>query len=194
MASVREGPVLTSEFEAIARAVERETEGVLVELIDGRLGVKALPDGNHGEILNWLLLTSMPLGPAMFLHIARMGLRVGADRSDRVRPDGVLAPLNAFRGSGEWAPPDAVVMTVDITSSDSDADQRIRVEKPTVYAQTGISIYLLIDRDAAEMVVHCEPGGSSYQEVHRYAVGRSVTLPNPVGVTLDTTPLKDWIG
>ncbi|QIS10276.1 Uma2 family endonuclease [Nocardia arthritidis] len=193
MTAVEEGRILTTEFESIARAVERETEGVLVEFIDGKLGVKGVPDGDHNRILNWLLMTLMPLHPALFLHIAGQGLAVGAYRRGRARPDGVLAPPDAFVGAGEWASADQAVMVVEVTSPDSDSNRRDRCEKPIAYADASIPIYLLIDRDSAEVVVHSQPSAGRYQDVHRYAFGLEVALPEPVGVTLDTEPLKNWI-
>lgn len=85
-------------------------------------------------------------------------------------------------------------MAVEVTSHDSDTNQRDRVEKPVAYAQAGISIYLLIDREAGKVVVHSQPDEDGYyQDTHSYAFGREVTLPEPVGITLDTTPLKDWV-
>lgn len=186
-----EGPILTTEFESIARAVERETEGVQVELIGGRLGVKRVPDGDHGRILNWLLMLLLPLNPGQFLHVIGQGLAVGSYRKGRARPDGILAPPDAFAGAGEWASPDAVVMTVEVTSHDSDTNQRDRVEKPIAYAQAGIPIYLLIDREAGKVVVHSQPDMDGYQDSHSYAFGRAVSLPEPVGITIDTESLKD---
>ncbi|MET8871683.1 hypothetical protein [Nocardia sp. NPDC004604] len=67
------------------------------------------------------------------------------------------------------------------------------MEKPIAYAQVEIPIYLLIDRDSAEVVVHSNPNGDKYLDVHRYAIGLEVTLPEPVAVTLDTAPLLNWI-
>jgi Uma2 family endonuclease len=193
MTAVEEDPILTAEFESIARAVERETEGVQVELIGGRLGVKRVPDGDHGRILNWLLLLLMPLSPGQFLHVIGQGLAVGAYRKGRARPDGILAPLDAFVGAGEWASPESVVMTVEVTSHDSDTNLRDRVEKPVAYAQAGIPIYLLIDREAGKVVVHSQPDEDGYQDVHSYAFGREVTLPGPIGIALDTASLADWV-
>lgn len=193
MTAVEEDPILTDEFESIARTVERETEGVQLELIGGRLGVKRVPDGDHNRILNWLLLLLMPLNPRLFLHVAGQGLAVGTYRKGRARPDGVLAPPDAFVGTGEWGLPDPVVMTVEVTSHDSDSNSRDRVDKPIAYAQAGIPIYLLIDRDSGEVVVHSRPGEERYQDVHSYAFGLEVVLPEPVGITVDTTPLLDWV-
>ncbi|WP_433522407.1 Uma2 family endonuclease [Nocardia pseudovaccinii] len=186
-----DGPIFTTEFESIARAVERETEGVQVELIGGRLGVKRVPDGDHGRILNWLLLLLLPLNPELFLHVIGQGLAVGSCRKGRARPDGILAPPDSFAGAGEWASPDAVVMAVEVTSHDSDTNQRDRIEKPLAYAQAGIPIYLLIDREAGKIVVHSQPDEDGYQDLHRYPFGSAVSLPKPVSITFDTESLKD---
>jgi Uma2 family endonuclease len=190
MTAVQEPGIDVAEFEAIARAVDRETDAVRVELIGGRLGAKPVPDGNHDWILNWLLVTIMSLGGNLFLHQGR-GLQVGAYRKGRARPDGVVAPMDAFLGCGEWAAPESVRMAVEVTSRDSDTNQRDRIDKPAAYAEAGIPIYLLVDRDTKEVVVHAEPGSVRYQVVHRYAFGHSVTLPEPVAMTLDTTPLVE---
>jgi Uma2 family endonuclease len=193
MNAVFDDPVRVEEFETVARIAERETEDWRFELIGGRLGVKLMPDGDHGRILKWLLLLLMPLSPGLLLDITGQGLALGKYRKGRARPDGILAPIDAFVGAGEWASANGVVMTVEVTSSDSDTNQRDRVDKPAAYAQTGIPIYLLIDREKTVLVVHTNPDGDRYRDVHTAAFGDIVTLPAPVGITLDTTPLLDWI-
>ncbi|MFJ6121622.1 hypothetical protein [Streptomyces sp. NPDC092129] len=45
--------MLVEEFERIAAAAERE--GVRMEFIYGKLGVKAAPDGDHEEIIRWVM-------------------------------------------------------------------------------------------------------------------------------------------
>ncbi|MGF6886196.1 hypothetical protein ABIA39_000163 [Nocardia sp. GAS34] len=152
-----------------------------------------MPDGDHNRILNWLLVLLLPLNPGLFLHVAGQGLRIGPYRQGRARPDGVLAPLDAFVGCGEWANADAVSMVVEVTLHDSDTNQRDRVEKPSAYAASSISMYLLIDREKTEVVLYSEPADGEYQDVHRFAFGRPVPLPEPIGITLDTTPLQDWV-
>ncbi|MEU3407258.1 hypothetical protein ABZ766_25405 [Streptomyces sp. NPDC006670] len=37
-------------------------------------------------------------------------------RSGRARPDGVLAPVGTFAGTGEWADPTGVLMVLEVTS------------------------------------------------------------------------------
>lgn len=120
------------------------------------------------------------------------GLRIEAYRKGNARPDGSFARSGAFAGQGEWASPDGVLMVVEVTSYDEDTDRRDRVEKPRAYAETGIPVYLLIDRDSCEVKVHSQPDGVRYEQVVTVPYGKTVALPDPVGIELDTEPLKNW--
>jgi hypothetical protein len=84
-------------------------------------------------------------------------------------------------------------MVVEVTSYDTDTDKRDREEKPRAYAQTDIPVYLLIDRDSCETLVYSEPEDGAYARLTRRSFGKTVELPDPVGVSLDTEPLKDWV-
>ncbi|MFD0357080.1 Uma2 family endonuclease [Streptomyces sp. NPDC127110] len=184
--------MLTEDFEALARIGAREVEGLRLEFIDGKLGVKAVPDGDHDRIVLWLARLCMQHRPELWLHVER-GLKVQEYRAGRARPDGSLAPDDAFVGQGEWADPAPVLMVVEVTSYDSDTDARDRSEKPRAYAQTGIPVYLLIDRQNCDVTVYSEPDGGRYESVRTVAFGKDVELPDPVGITLPTEPLKDWV-
>jgi hypothetical protein len=76
---------------------------------------------------------------------------------------------------------------------DSDTDRRDRVDKPRAYAETGIPVYLLIDRDTCELKVHSRPDGVRYETVQTLPFGKDAALPDPVGITLDTEPLKNRV-
>lgn len=84
-------------------------------------------------------------------------------------------------------------MVVEVTSYDSDTDGRDRREKPLAYARAGIPVYLLVDREVREVTVFSEPDGGRYEDVHIVPFGKDVELPDPVGITLHTEPLKDWV-
>ncbi|MEU3355898.1 Uma2 family endonuclease [Streptomyces sp. NPDC037389] len=183
--------MLTAQFEALAQAAIREAEGLRLEFIDGKMGVKAVPDGLHETITMWLVRQCLQHRPDMDLHTGQ-GLKIETCRKGRARPDGTLAPTGHFVRAGEWAEPDGVLMTVEVTSHDYDTNRRDRVEKPRAYAESGIPVYLLLDRDADEVTVYSEPVEGAYQERHTAAFGKSIELPGPVGFTLDTEPLKAW--
>jgi Uma2 family endonuclease len=84
-------------------------------------------------------------------------------------------------------------MVVEVTSYDPDTDKRDREEKPRAYAETGIPVYLLIDRDSREVLVHTEPERGVYSNLVRRPFGKRVELPEPVGIVLDAEPLKAWV-
>ncbi|MGW3283986.1 Uma2 family endonuclease [Streptomyces sp. NPDC001002] len=186
--------LLVEEFEQIAAFAEREIETVRFEFVGGRMGLRKATDGNHGSIVMWLIHTWLPSRPELGLYPSR-GLRVEAHRRGRVLPDGVLAPVGHFAGHGDWSDPDGVLMTVEITSYDSDTHHRDREEKPRAYAEAGIPVHLLIDRDKRSVVVHSDPDpDEGYRDIHTVRFGGEVTLPNPVGIVIDTEVLKQYIG
>ncbi|MFG2601705.1 Uma2 family endonuclease [Streptomyces sp. NPDC048462] len=191
--SVVDDSVLTQEvFEDLARHAIRAEEALRLEFVNGKLGVKAVPDGDHGRIIAWLTQMCMQSDPRNWLF-AEQGLRIETYRKGNARPDGALARLDAFVGQGEWADPAAVLMLVEVTSYDDDTDLRDRVEKPRAYAETGVPVYLLIDRDSYEVKVHSQPDGVRYETVVTVPFGKTVRLPEPVGIELDTEPLKNWV-
>ncbi|MFI8459002.1 Uma2 family endonuclease [Kitasatospora sp. NPDC085464] len=192
MTAISDRPqMLPEEFEELSRHLARTAEGIRPEFINGKLGVKPVPDGDHGRIVQWLLRICIQARPELYLH--DQGLKVQGYRGGFARPDGTLADADAFVGRGDWATTESVLMVVEVTSYDSDTDRRDRVEKPRAYAETGIPVYLLIDRDSAEVTVHSQPDGVRYESVRIVPFGRTVDLPDPVGIPLDTEPLKNWV-
>ncbi|MEV6955782.1 Uma2 family endonuclease [Streptomyces sp. NPDC051183] len=178
-----------TDFETLAR---RAPETVTLEFINGKLGVKPLPDQRHGAIVMWLLRQCMQQRPELALY-PEQGLKVESYRTGRARADGALAPYDHYAAQeGEWADPAGTLMVVEVTSFDPDTDQRDRREKCTAYAQAGIPVYLLVDRDTDMLSVHSDPEGGTYRHSESYAYGKRVILPSPVGITLDTEKLKDY--
>lgn len=191
MTAIEDRPqMLADEFERIAVAAERE--GVRLEFIHGRLGVKALPDGDHDEIIRWVMEHCMQQRPDLWLYPER-GLKVDTYRRGYAKPDGTLAPKGSFAGQGEWADAGQVAMVVEVTSYDSDTDQRDRVDKPRAYAETGIPVYLMVDRTNCETLVYSQPENGAYTVLVHYAFGKTIEVPAPVVLTMDTEPFKQWV-
>ncbi len=180
-----------AEFETIASAAP---ETVTLEFLGGRICVKRTPDGDRSTIVTWLARRCMQSRPDLDLYQGT-GLRVETYREGRAKPDAVLAPEAHFAGHGEWADPDGALMAVEVTSYDSDTDRRNRHEKPAAYGQSGIPLYLLIDRDSYTLTVHSSPdrqvGG--YRDIRTGKFGEKVLLPDPIGIELDTEILKNYV-
>ncbi|MER5560871.1 Uma2 family endonuclease [Streptomyces sp. NPDC002506] len=184
--------MLTEDFEAVARIAAREVEGMRLEFLDGIVRSKAMPDGDHGRIIQWLTRICLQYRPELWLHPGQ-GIKAQQYRAGRAIPDAALAPSEAFVGQGDWVDPEAVLMAVEVTSWESDTHRRDHVEKPRAYAETGIPVYLLIDRAKCEVSVYSQPNGSRYESVHIVPYGTDIALPDPVGITLRTEQLKDWV-
>ncbi|WP_353947110.1 Uma2 family endonuclease [Streptomyces sp. HUAS MG91] len=180
------------DFEELARHAIRTNEALRLEFIGGKLGVKGVPDGDHSTIIEWLSRLCMQADGGWWLY-TEQGLHVETYRNGNARPDGSLAMSGTFAGQGEWASTDGVLMVVEVTSADSDTNRRDRVEKPIAYAESEIPVYLLIDRDTGEVKVHSQPDGVRYEQVVTVPFGKTVALPDPVGIELDTEPLKEWV-
>jgi Uma2 family endonuclease len=147
-----------------------------------RIGVKPVPDGDHAEIIRWIMQRCMQQRPDLWLY-AEQGLRVETHRKGHARPDGALALIDTFAGQGEWADPAGVLMAVEITS---------HTEKSVAYAQAGIPLYLLIDRDSCDATVFSEPEGGTYGSRATLAFGHSIDLLG-LGVTLETEAFKNYV-
>jgi Uma2 family endonuclease len=145
-----------------------------------------------GPIVQWLIRLFIALRPELFLW-TEQGLKVRGYRAGRARPDGVLADAEAFVGCGEWADPDPVLMVVEVTSHDQDTERRDRDEKPRAYAESGIPVYLLIDRQSCEVTAYSEPVDGRYEQRLTVSFGAEIRIPDPVGVSLDTEALKAWV-
>ncbi|WP_217182205.1 Uma2 family endonuclease [Streptomyces sp. AC495_CC817] len=187
----RTSQMSVEEFETIASAAP---ETVTLEFINGRIGVKQVTDGDHSTIVSWLTRRCMQSRPDLDVYQAQ-GLRVDTYRQGRAKPDAVVTPEAHFAGHGEWADPHGALMVVDVTSYDSDTDWRDRHEKPAAYGQSGIPLYLLIDRDSCTVTVHSSPdplvGG--YRDIHTAKFGKEVCLPGPMDIELDTEILKSYV-
>ncbi|ASY34527.1 MULTISPECIES: Uma2 family endonuclease [unclassified Streptomyces] len=178
------------EFEQIARTAP---ETVRLEYLNGKIEGKPVPDGNHDEIIAWLMRMCIQHRPDLWLYPER-GLKVEKYRKGRARPDGVLAPVQHFEGMGEWSEPEGVLMVAEVTSHDWDTHQRDRVEKGRGYAAAGIPVYLLIDRQAGSFIVYTEPEDSGYRSATVRTFGTPIELPEPVRCTIDGAELKRLAG
>ncbi|MEU0630575.1 Uma2 family endonuclease [Streptomyces sp. NPDC005989] len=179
-------------FEDLARHALRVEEAPWLEFLGEKPAFKVRPYGSRRRIIEWLARLCANADQSHWLF-ATQGLHVGTYRKGNARPDAVLAPLENFVGQGEWADPSGVLMVVEVTSYDEDTDRRDRVEKPRAYAETAIPVYLLIDRETCEVKVHSQPDGVRYEQVVTVPYGKTVELPDPVGIELDTEPLKNWV-
>jgi Uma2 family endonuclease len=110
------------------------------------------------------------------------------------RPDNHVIPgitfvsveADPFHGAASWmsAKNDAIVMVVEVTSSRPKQD---RETKRTGYARAGIPFYLLVDRDEETVTLFSGTDGTTYRHTDQVPFGRSLPLPEPFEIELDTS-------
>ncbi|NUR03892.1 MAG: Uma2 family endonuclease [Streptomyces sp.] len=170
-------------FERISAAVPM---GWRVELVEGEIYVTPPANGEHEEILaqvNRQVIRQVP--DDSLLNYFGIGLNVpGSSETGHVEPDMVIAPMGTFDDQEQWHDPSAVLLVAEVTSkSTADRDRHLKIRG---YARAGIPIYLLIDREEAEVTVYSEPSGDDYTQNPKYKLGLAVPLPAPLGFELDT--------
>lgn len=191
----RTSQATVEEFEEIAsHAYKVSDKAVRLEFIAGEIREKPVADGDHSTIVAWLARRCMQVNPELYLFPEKQ-LKVEAYREGRAIADGVLAPWEHFAGQGEWAEPDGVLMTVEVTSFDSDTGRRDRREKPSAYAAVGIPVHLLVDRSSCTVTVFTHPDAdrACYRDSHTAPFGEPVVIPDPVNIELDTEGLKNYV-
>ncbi|AUG80320.1 hypothetical protein CFP65_5624 [Kitasatospora sp. MMS16-BH015] len=100
-------------------------------------------------------------------------------------PDLAVIPEALALGAAALTP-DQTLLVVEVTSeSNGDTD---RVTKRKRYAQYGAPLYLLADRQRRECTLFAEPHDLGYAVVDGpHPFGTPIRLPEPFGLTLDTT-------
>jgi Uma2 family endonuclease len=161
--------------------------GWRVELIEGEICVTPPANGEHEGIVSRLNRQIIRKDPDDFLFTyTGIGLNVpGASKTGHVVPDLVVAPDGCFDDEKQWHDSLPVLLVAEVTSpgtADRDRDKKIRG-----YARAGIPIYLLIDREEAEVVVYSEPSDDDYTQAPKHKLGLTVPLPAPFGFELDTS-------
>jgi Uma2 family endonuclease len=158
-------------------------EGFKAELIEGEIVVTPPPDGDHetaiGRIV-WQVARQCPEGVDF---APGKGLIVP---DGRYIPDGTFTETDAMVGQQSWMKPIGVLMVLEITSSKPEKD---RDAKRKGYAAAAIPLYLLVDRQRNEIVLHSEPARSDYRTVTRVPVGEPLPLPAPFDFELATDRL-----
>ena len=155
--------------------------GSQVELIGGELVVSPTGSVWHSAAVNELMeqLFALKRRRGWAFH-TNLTAHIPPTR-ERLIPDLMIAPKGS-RPFSEWE------LVAEVVSPSS---RRNREQKPRVYAQGGVPLYVLIDRFAGPPVVtlFSEPGEDGYGKSQVAAAGEPLRLPKPFGITLDTARL-----
>ncbi|WBO65028.1 Uma2 family endonuclease [Streptomyces camelliae] len=178
-----EGASVEQVFELFSATAPR---GWRVELIEGEICVTPPANGEHEEIVSEVIdQVAERRHDRSLRNYTGIGLNVpGSSDTGHVEPDLVIAAKGTFDDHEEWHDPAGVLLVAEVTSKST--GDRDRHKKIHGYARAGIPVYLLIDREEAEVIVYSEPSGDDYAKSPKYKLGQTVPLPAPLGFDLDT--------
>ncbi|WP_084957690.1 Uma2 family endonuclease [Thermoactinospora rubra] len=168
-----------------------EMPGFRAEVIKGNLIVSPLGPPPHGDAANNLHDELLPLRRQHGWrgYPGNVGVCIEGTR-DPVEPDYVLAPRDCpLWGEREFISSGLILVAEVVSPGSKDYD---RNEKPGMYADGGVPIYLLIDPlDAPPSVtVYSDLIDGAYKTVTKVEMGMPLRLPKPVDFELDTSVFK----
>ncbi|TDC26472.1 Uma2 family endonuclease [Streptomyces sp. 8K308] len=192
--------VMAAHEQASAKRAERDDllqafltlhtpDGYRAELIEGEIVVSPPPYGHHEHVIARIIRQIHKHSRQEMLCSGHKGLVLpgigGLFPPNHVIPDLTVVPEEpgVFKGAPPWMEAEGVALVVEVTSSKPDRD---RIDKRRAYAQAGIPLYLLVDRDQETVTLFGRPERDDYAKVVPAAFGRSVPLPDPFGFELDT--------
>ncbi|WP_232050039.1 Uma2 family endonuclease [Actinoplanes sp. OR16] len=160
-----------------------------IELVDGSLWVSPSPNGPHQDI-------SLQLGIALKPAARTLGLRVRLDLDVRLQPGTILRPdlivVKGPRVVSTTDVADVLLVSEVISPGNATAD---RLLKRQLYAAAGIKWYLLVEPDMPDYesltLRLLRLKGDAYVEHAVAASGTTLTLDDPLAVTIDVDDLLD---
>ncbi|MEV6128316.1 Uma2 family endonuclease [Streptomyces violaceusniger] len=186
---VMTAPLPDQEFENLLdiHAQLKLPDGMRAELIGGEIVISPTPANFHNWIYGRLQRRLNREVPEDWIVTNTATVFLPAT-DERFIPDLLICESEALKSMEEWqVQAGDVLLVAEITSPSTRArDLQAKVKG---YAHSNVPIYLLIDPhdDEGCTTVYSAPDGKGrYRDEHRAAFGEPLTLPEPLGLELDT--------
>lgn len=164
-------------------------EGLKVELLGGRLVMTGSASIRHNDTVWLLVLTLVEVArSAGWRVLTDQAVHIAATR-DRLKPDLLVVPPGAPSYDKNELLSHGVLLVAEVVSPGSQDEDRHG--KPRYYAQGKVPLYLLVDIEATppSVTLFARPKAGKYQDQVSVEMGQALSLPLPIGVTLDTRAL-----
>ncbi|THV24294.1 Uma2 family endonuclease [Glycomyces paridis] len=162
--------------------------GYRAEMLRGEIILSPTPIDKHNRIFGSLVTRLAAKAEAEDWSVTNTQTISLPATDEEAVPDLIVIPQEAM-DSGEWRKSaEEVLLICEITSPSTRT--RDREYKLKSYALAGIPLYLIVDLYDHEgtVTVYSEPDGEgAYIEHQTVGFGRSITLPDPIGVEIDTS-------
>ncbi|MFE0026055.1 Uma2 family endonuclease [Amycolatopsis sp. NPDC059021] len=163
-------------------------EGWHAEILEGGITMTPPPGNGHNRIAERVHRALIGVLPSEWGVYQTLAVSVTSLRR-LFEPDLVVVPETELSALPDAmpVPADRAKLAVEIVSKSNARTDR--VEKLRAYALAPVPLYLLIDRfaEAGPLVtLFSDPADGHYQSSHGVPFGGKITIPEPIGLVLDT--------
>jgi len=163
-----------------------EKGGFKVEWYSGKIVMQASASAFH----NLIIAETMRQIPGdAWWALPDMGVGTPGDHRGP-QPDIVLVPAGSLPADENPVRKEVVAAVVEVTSKTTRSEDY--GDKPELYADMGIPVYVIIDRGRNAVRVFSEPASGRYQVETVSPFGKPFTLPDPVSLTVDTATFPNF--
>ena len=159
-------------------------EGFSMEYIHGEIIITASPNTIHNRIVNLVLdrFSSQRFTCWSTQAIAIHGY------PDRTIPDLTVTGADLADEYFQVIPSESVLFVLEVVSPSRPSIRRDYEDKPEIYAQGHIPLYLLVDPNIGTWLLHSDPDSErgEYRTIHKGSFGELVQLPAPVEASIPT--------
>ncbi|MFC9131791.1 Uma2 family endonuclease [Streptomyces sp. NPDC057099] len=173
------------------REQTRAPKGCKVEIIEGIITVTPHSTIPHHRIADRVHRSLSQVIPEHWHIFQGLGMAVPA-RLGLYVPDLAVVPELPAEGHDDVVPAAVAQLAVEITSAAT--AHHDRTVKAAGYAEAGVPLYLLVDGVAPggpTVTLYGEPRKGVYRLLRAGRFGERITLPDPIGLELDTGEFPD---
>lgn len=173
---------------AIRHAFAALPDELRAEIVDGEIIVSPSQLNAHQRVIMYLTSLLSRAIPEDWWVDASGGLVLEPDWNE-YHPDLQVMPSSAWPREGNSGPVlSEVKLVVEVTSPSKRDLVRDRETKYAAYARAGMPLYLLVDRyeDEGCTTLYSNPSGNKFLDAHKVPFGKTLALPKPFEVDVDT--------
>ncbi|MFJ6379088.1 Uma2 family endonuclease [Kitasatospora sp. NPDC092039] len=185
-AALEEEPVRQPTLLEAAELISEQLPGFRVEIVGSQITATPPPQNlKHGRSIKRFdrLFEAAGLDGGETEVFQNIGIRLPTGPFDFVVPDLVVIDADSDDRTLENGCYDPAIfrLVLEVTSSNHSTDLRI---KPTLYAQAGVPVYVIVDRANQRVMVLTDPQEGEYRVHAVHHPGQSFTLPESIGASV----------